>query len=213
MILVDSIVALYRARGWRLAEKPGEVNICYVEGANENGAPNGNAPDAWNDRRIVFGFRNGVAGIVHNAAATSEPGRFYTDNPMNKGGVARIALGLHEAKWRVGTHNRTKPSAHEALVQCAEIAIHRDLNKDHSRAGDPVTMGVAIGLNQHHGWNMQFVGKASAGCLVGQNKTAHFKFLQLVKADPRYRADTFFAFDTAVFEAADLQPFLAVHSS
>lgn len=209
MPLATALIALFRAKGYRLAENAGEVNIAYVEGAQEDGSPRENKPNEWNDRRVVF-TAAGEAAIVHNALATSEPGKFYTENPLDPGGAARIALGQHLAAWRVGIHNAGKPSAHEALVQCGTISIYRDKNQDYSRAGDQMVVGGNFGINQHHGWNMPVddIGRASAGCLVGRAKVGHLKFMQLVKADPRCVAEPKFAFDTAVIEAAEIQSYL-----
>ena len=64
-----------------------------------------------------------------------------------------------------------KASAHEALVQVAEVTVHRDLNKDFKRTNDKTDTGL-FGINQHWGYDApkDDLGNTSAGCLVGPDK-------------------------------------------
>src|SRR6185503_12095481 len=71
--LAAAIVGAMRRFGYRVFANPGELNLVYVEGANEDGSPNGNAPNRFNDRRILIRFESGVPKIVGNWEATSEP--------------------------------------------------------------------------------------------------------------------------------------------
>src|SRR6185503_9401831 len=91
--LAAAIVGAMRRFGYRVFANPGELNLVYVEGANEDGSPNGNAPNRFNDRRILIRFESGVPKIVGNWEATSEPGKWFTDNKLNPKGAARIKLG------------------------------------------------------------------------------------------------------------------------
>lgn len=181
------IVKYMKLRNYWVAKLPGFLNIVYIEGANEDGTPNDDRFNRFNDRRIVFTIENGKPVIKMNVLATTEPGRFYTLNPENPGGAARIAFNQYKS-WRVGTHKAGRPSAHEALVQVADIAVHRDKNKDGFRSGDVIDVGSGFGINQHSGHNQDVnnIGLASAGCLVSQAHNAHKDFMKLIKTDPRY---------------------------
>jgi hypothetical protein len=44
------------------------------------------------------------------------------------------------------------------------------------RTGDAVAQG-RYGVDQHDGYDMQLVGRASAGCLVGKSVEAHQQFI------------------------------------
>lgn len=203
---LQRIVAAMRANEYRLDTKPGEVNIVYVEGVGINGTPNDNAPDKWNDVRCVFGFENEEPFWLGQWIATTEPGKFFTENPLNPSkGAARIAFGQRTA-WPVGKHNAGKRSGHEALVQRVKIPVHRDLNEDYDREGDKVDVGL-FGINQHHGYDLSVlsIGKAGAGCLVGQSKAGHREFMRFVKSDPRYIADNEFIFTTTIMSADELE--------
>jgi hypothetical protein len=206
----QKLIRAAERRGAKIARGEGEVNIIYVEGADFWDDPlsgdtfykaNGNAPDKWNDVRIVVVFEDG-APILHSWwQATTEPGTYYTSTkPLSTEGAARIKLGYQEC-WQVGTHR-----GYEALAQWGNVVVvTRDKNKDYKRAGDSETTGW-YGINQHHGHNasVNSIGPHSAGCLVVRDVDAHREFMTLVKTDPRYIANKKHIFGTTVIEVADL---------
>lgn len=172
------------------------LNIIYVEGCNADGTTNNDAPNQFNDRRIVIQIINSKPTIVGNWEATTEPGYHYTNHPMNPKGAARIAFGQYKA-WRVGTHGNSEP--HEALVQVAPIKVHRDANKDTMRTGDVTEEGL-FAINQHWGYDYPRtnIGLASAGCLVGRTRAGHREFMRLIKQDRRYQLNNNYLFLTTV---------------
>lgn len=201
------VVRYMQLRNFWVAKLPGFMNIVYVEGANEDGRPNADEFNKFNDRRLVIGITNGKPTLHMNVLATTEPGRFFTQNPLNSAGAARIAFGQHKA-WRVGIHNAKKPSAHEALVQVDDLPVHRDLNKDGKRTGDKIFVGSSFGVNQHSGFNASpdNIGKASAGCLVARTNEDHRLFMKLVKTDPRFKdASRGYKFVSTVIAGDDLK--------
>ena len=153
-----------------------DFNIIYLEGVNINGVLNDDAPDMFNDVRAVFNRER----CLDCWQATSEPGRWYTDFPMNWAGAFRIAFGFHDRAWEIGIHGNSEP--HEALVQVNEVAGYRDYNRDMIRTGDQRVEGV-FGINQHWGYDLlpNSIGQASAGCLVGRTRLGHRQFIQFCK--------------------------------
>lgn len=140
-----------------------DLNMVVMEDSDERGNPIPNTPDVFNDRFLVI-KRDGT--ILHNATCTSEPGKFYTMNPLNPNGAARIAITQHVDVWSIGTHKNQKG----ALVQTAPITVWRDGNRDYMRAGDKSFTGM-FGINIHTtsasgGASPTTVGKWSAGCVV-----------------------------------------------
>ena len=194
-----------RRKNYWFARLPKYLNIVYVEGANRNGTLNDDRPNVFNDRRIVLAVEDGVPVEKGNWQATTEPGRSFTIHPMNALGAARIAFGQYKS-WRVGIHNASKPSRHEALVQVGNIRVHRDLNKDFKRTGDSVFEGSNFGVNQHRGFNSpeDNIGAASAGCLVGRLNDEHRDFMALVKTDPRFKASQGYKYLTTIIAGDDL---------
>jgi hypothetical protein len=199
------LVAAAQQAGYWLCRHPDCVNILYVEGMDSEGTPNSNAPNEFNDVRVLLRInRAGNPDIAGCWDATSEPGRYYVlVNKLDPRGAARIAFGQYKA-WAVGTHMAGRPSAHEALVQTAAIRVFRDLNADFVRTGDKEFEGV-FGVNQHWGYDLpkSDVGRASAGCLVGRTKAGHREFMSLCKSDARYLVSNGYRFMTGVLPASD----------
>lgn len=205
--LAGRIAAAIVRRGWWITRHPDCVNIVYVEGLNADGTANNDAPNAFNDLRLILRINEvGDPEIVESWDATTEPGTYFTKHKkQDSRGAARIAFGQYKS-WVVGMHPRSKPTiAHEALVQVKDVTIHRDLNEDFERSGDETFTGLC-GINQHWGYDFPSndIANASAGCLVGRTKTGHRKFMSLLKADPRYQASRGFRFMTTVMPASDL---------
>lgn len=173
------IIAWMEENKWRILAS----NIVYLEGVNPDGTLNNDAHNYFNDvRSIVTG-----KGVVIGAwASSTEPGRYYTNNPMNPGGAARIAFGNYKDAWAIGKHY-----SQDALVQVGAITVHRDLNKDGFRVGDKLDTGNSFGINQHTTSNNPIeVGKWSAGCLVTPNPANHAKFMQLCRNMGKKTFDT-----------------------
>jgi hypothetical protein len=199
------VAAMHKAGHW-LCRHPDCVNLVYVEGMEQDGTPNTDAPNVFNDLRMVLRVnRAGTPVIEALWEATTEPGRHYTlIEKLDPRGAARIAFGQYKA-WSVGTHMAGRPSGHEALVQTAPIRVFRDLNQDFERTGDQLFTGL-FGVNQHWGFDLprSDIGRASAGCLVGRTKAGHRAFMALCRADPRYTANNSYRFLTSVLPAASV---------
>ncbi|MDR7117684.1 peptidoglycan-binding domain-containing protein [Caulobacter sp. BE254] len=203
--LAGKILTGMQRRGDWIARHPDCVNIVYVEGMNPDGQVNNNRPNEFNDVRFTIGVTSqGTPQVLGAWDGTTEPGRYWTMNPMNPLGAARIAFGQYKA-WTVGTHHSNSPSAHEALVQSAPVTVFRDLNRDFQRQGDRQDVGV-FAINQHWGYDnpAKDLGNSSAGCLVGRTKTGHRQFMARVKSDPRYLANAGYRFMSSVIPASDV---------
>lgn len=200
--LASKIVRRMQALGMEVYTGKNEVNIVYLEGADSKGNVIPDRLDEWNDRRLVIVFNGDTPTIIGNWQATTEPGAFYTHNKLNSRGAARIAIDKQFKAWQVGIHGNS--DRHEALVQTGgSVTVHRDGNKDGARTGDYLDTGY-FGINQHWGFDMNNVGKASAGCLVGRYRKEHRDFMRLIKKDPRYLANKKFVFSSCVLDPAKL---------
>jgi hypothetical protein len=191
-------------KGYTIDREPGMVNIIYIEGLNADWTLNPDKPDFWNDRRLVLMFDyNSQPYLAINHSATTEPGWAATISAKAKklGGVARIVFGQQTA-WKPGFH-KSNP-LHPALVQCAPVAVFRDLNKDGKRPGDLLT--TAAGINQHgtrSGFNRLTVGLFSEGCLVGWKWPSHLAFMRLVNKDVRIQNGKEHVFSTITIAGDD----------
>ena len=202
--LCKRILRYMRAKGYWIARSPNMRNIVYVEGMNPDGSLNKDHFNHWNDRRIVFRIApGGQPEMLVNDQATTEPGHYYTWNPMDPRGAARIAFGQYKA-WALGFHKNNHP----ALVQRGNVRLHRDLNKDGYRSkNDPVVVGKSFGINQHStlpGTPPERVDTYSAGCLVGRRWDWHLSFLEIVIQDERYRLNRGYLFVSSIIAGDDL---------
>ncbi|PJE45249.1 MAG: hypothetical protein CUR32_01215 [Flavobacterium sp.] len=191
------------SKNYTVFTKAGEKNIVYLEGVNKNGTVNADEPNHFNDLRLVFGFNSlDEPEILGAWEATTEPGYYYTDNPMNPNGAARIAFGQYKA-WQVGIHGNSEP--HEALIQVGLVNVHRDYNRDMIRTGDAIDKGF-FGINQHHGYDhpVNDIYTASAGCLVGRTRREHENFMRIIKQDVRYLKSREFIFTTTILDGGKI---------
>lgn len=196
---------LYQAmqrKGYEVSQNEGEVNIIYIRGASWLGRPNGNRINDWSDRRLLLMFRGGQPVIVGNWTATVKPGLPAIHNPLSKAGAAFIEPGQYSA-WRVGIHHGIFGRVEEGLIQVAPVKFRRDVNRDSDVNNEPIQSGM-IGLNQHSGSNQPYVDQASYACLAAQSEDGHHQFMQAVKADPRYRAQPNYVFNTTILDVSEL---------
>ncbi|MFN6513893.1 MAG: peptidoglycan-binding domain-containing protein [Nostoc sp. CreGUA01] len=200
--IASKIIKYMQAKNYQISTNSKEYNIVYLEGVNEDWTLNSDTPNQFNDRRIVIEIEDGVPKIVNHWQATTEPGKYYTYNPMNPGGAARIKFGQYKA-WSVGIHGNSEP--HEALIQVAPITVHRDFNKDFQRTGDKLDTGIFL-VNQHYGYDapVNDIKNASAGCLVGRRRDGHREFMAIIKQDRRYQANKNYVFYTTIIAGDDL---------
>ncbi|MBW4612512.1 MAG: peptidoglycan-binding protein [Desmonostoc vinosum HA7617-LM4] len=200
--IASKIIKYMQAKNYQVFTGLGEYNIVYLEGVNEDWTLNSDPPNQFNDRRIVIEVVDGIPKIVNHWQATTEPGKYYTLNPMNSAGAARIKFGQYKA-WAVGLHGNAE--RHEALIQVEPITVHRDFNKDFQRTGDKLDTGLFL-INQHWGYDAPTnnIKNASAGCLVGRRRDGHREFMALIKKDRRYVANPNYVFYTTVIAGDDL---------
>jgi hypothetical protein len=205
--LEQRIVRRMQALGHWICRHPDCFNIVYVEGIDPDGTMNDDAPNIFNDVRLLLRINRAGRPVIAGAwEATTEPGYYHTViQRQDPRGAARIAFGQYKA-WAIGPHPRSGATSHEALVQTANITVHRDFNADFQRWGDATFTGT-FGINQHWGYDMPRtdIGKASAGCLVGRTKAGHREFMQLVRGDARYRASQGYRFMTTVLDGTTLE--------
>jgi len=197
--LLKAIERVSKIKGYLLFKNPGEVNIWYIEGMNTDCTPNDNAPNKFNDVRLVFSYEDKRPVIRGIWDATTEPGRYWTLNPMNPKGAARIKFGQYKA-WVTGIYHN-----YEALIQSSPITVYRDLNKDFVRTGDKEDTGM-FGVHHHWGYDLSKddLGTSSAGCLVGRSTKGHKEFMVICKSDPRWIGNPTFEFTATVIPYKDL---------
>lgn len=182
-IQVDKIVNELKKEG---VYKP-EFNIVGLEELsffNSTFRSEKQAADRWNDCIIIIKYNNKTKQdeIIAAYSATTEPGRFYTLNPMNRAGAARLCFGSFKDSWGFGMHGVKAP--HFALIQRQAVSVCRDLNNDFSRLNDKIFSGI-YGINIHAAVGspdfMASIGLYSAGCLVIRSYAQQKIFMSLCR--------------------------------
>lgn len=199
--LAGRLIKYMRGKSYHVSTGPNQYNIVYVEGMNDDGTENDDAPNRFNDRRIVIEIVGGTPEIKGMWEATTEPGTYWINNPMNPRGAARIQFNQFKA-WRVGPH-KDQPLA---LVQVSNLTVHRDFDRNGIRTGDKLHTGSDFGINQHHANDAprHDIGRWSAGCLVGRTKAGHKEFMSIIMKDRRYQLNSNYIFETTIIPGDDL---------
>jgi len=161
-----------------------EVNIFGVE---KTGA------SALDDKfQDVLGIN--VGDEIHFYRGTTDPGKYYTVNPITYKGVtggAHLKFGYHHNIWMVGMHAEGTDFAHEALVQYGNaITIIRDIDRDGIGEDTEPTQTGYFGINFHRAHPsiiVENVGRYSAGCQVVQNPASHKAAMDLIKGSNKYK--------------------------
>lgn len=199
--LASRLIKAMLAKGYWITRHPDCMNIIYVRGMELNGDANDNAPNKFNDIRCVVQINEaGVPVLLGRWEATTEPSRYWTENPMQPGGAAIVMPGQYKA-WQLGMHH-----THEAWIQTGgPVSIARDGNKDYKIDGDRVDTGF-FGINQHWGYDFPVndLKNSSAGCLVGRSTSGHREFMTITKRDARFVANPRYVVMATVLEAKDV---------
>ncbi len=121
--------------------------------------------NAFNDVLCVLFYWQG-APILLTFDATTDPGVYWRENPMNVNGTAIVVPDHYRGLWQIGMHQ----NKYDALVQRREICVYRDADCDHQLSANNVTIERGFfGINCHHAsftGTSQCVDKWSAGCQV-----------------------------------------------
>lgn len=193
----DKTIRYMQSKGYKIRA----LNIVYFEGINTDLVTvNSDTIDLWNDVRAIV---SNTGDVLMCASATTEPGWYYRQNPMNPDGAAQLAFGQYLDCWQIGDHK-----GQDALIQCGSLKVYRDKNEDGSRKGDALFTGSDFGLDQHttargdSDYVPDAVGRWSAGCLVGRYSTTHYdKFMPIV------RSMGLNTFDSTLIDGSDFAQF------
>lgn len=154
----EKVQAAYYRLGYPWWTKPYDLNLFGVRAK-------GYQPDQYDDRLgIAYTDKYGNK-LLFEVAATTDPGLYYLQNPMNSRGCAYLKPGYYKKSHRLGTHK-----GYAAIVQCGPMTVYRirkpldvlDLSlmmQDHGIQGINIHRSLASGL-------ADTVGKFGAGCQV-----------------------------------------------
>lgn len=157
---IEQIKKAFRKKNYTLRTGEYELNIVGIR--NNNAKPN-----SFDDTIcVLFKDEYGDDTILY-FPATTDPGTYWLEHPMNVDGCAIMQEGHYTDAYKIGIHKNYK-----ALQQIGKIHYVRDNNKDAVLDFNaPKKIVDVIATNIHHadeGEKSVIVDKWSAGCQVIQ---------------------------------------------
>jgi len=195
----SDIVSAYTKKGYRLKTGILELNLYGVRNK-------GSQANTFDD--VVGALYKDEAGTWRTAAfpATTDPGTYYRENPINVDGTAIIAPGQYLDCYQVGLHR-----GYEAFQQVGKMGYVRDKNKNKilDFALYLIKSNIIYGIfatNIHYSSPVKestIVGNWSAGCQVMSMVSSLKNLLNLAKEGIRiYKYKN--RFDYALFESDEV---------
>jgi hypothetical protein len=138
--------------------------------------------DIYNDFIIVANENE-----AHIFNASTDPGVYYTNNPIDSEGCAHLCYGYYPNAYIIGIHAKGTPWAHEALVQRGnKVTIWRDKNKNFQYDENEIIQSGYFGINIHKNLSdINHIGKSSAGCQVIQYLKDFDFFMKFIKSNKK----------------------------
>lgn len=157
--LLSEVESLYK-RNATVLYNPGYLNIIGIRHLDN--------VNTFNDELYYFWYSDSreLQGTTVLNGFTTDPGKYYLNNPVNSCGCAVLKEGFYPNLWRYGYHKNKYP----ALVQNGKCEVYRDGNKN-----DVIDYVASISDSGLYGINLhranQYtassrVDKWSAGCQV-----------------------------------------------
>ena len=136
--------------------------------------------------------------------ATTDPGLYWIDNPMNsRGGCAILVPGQYENVYKIDKHS----GKYEALCQrLGRVKVYRDGNKDDVYDYDEGSIQDGyFGINIHRSSAYKastYINKYSAGCQVFQDPDDFDEFMDLCRKASRAWGNKF---TYTLIESSDIE--------
>jgi hypothetical protein len=147
-------------------------------------------------------FNDKIGCIVNDeecyiCTATTDPGMYWQNKPMNPKGTAHLVLGFHEGLFKTGVHGAGKRYEHKAFVQSSPCTVKRYKSYADYKAEKYMLDRGIFGINLHStiGATPQEVGNWSAGCQVIQRLEDLNEMLVLYKQSGHIGAFNYILFD------------------
>jgi hypothetical protein len=169
----QSIYNAMRRKGYIIYDQPYRLNIVGVRAAS-------NIPNQFDDS-INLLFKDNSGKWIHDQmAATTDPGKYWLNNPMRVEGTAIVKPGQYIDSHQIGLHK----GEYKALTQLGHITVIRDANKDSILDFTAGREGPGYGINIHRASPSRtstVVDKYSAGCQVIANPADFNRLLALAE--------------------------------
>ena len=165
-VTTDKLVAAYTKKNYILKRGIYCANVFGIRA-------NTPATNTFDDIVGILRVNHGNQWEALLCDATTDPGFYYLENPMNVEGTAILIPGQYVGSHKTGLHK-----GDHALIQCGKLRVWRDRNKDdvydHTNPQDAINTGIDI---HHAGVASTVVGNWSAACQVIARRTEFDSFM------------------------------------
>jgi hypothetical protein len=159
-------------------DKGYDVNIVGVRNSSTNNEVTNKFDDC-----ITVSYKINSAWKFHCYEATTDPGKHWVENIMNKHGVAILKPGQYRSSHKIRLHG----GRYEALGQQKPVKVYRDKNLDgkYDLSEENVMEGL-YGINIHRatkyaGKKSTQIDKWSAGCQVIAANDNWTEFMKIMR--------------------------------
>lgn len=171
---IRAFLKLAQLSGYKIFDRPYELNIVGVRSGST-------IPNKFDDKIAVFyKTDNGTwEGKVFNA--TTDPGTYWLNQPMEPKGTAILKQGQYINSHQIGLHR----GKYEALVQRNPVVVMRDYDRNavldfNNGKDDKGLFGINIHRASATGTTTK-IDKYSAGCQVFENAEEFGQFVDMTK--------------------------------
>lgn len=167
--LVKDLIYSLKSKNYAVYEEPYKLNIVGIRASDAK-------QNSFDDLICVF-YRDDKKDWQYKCyPATTDPGTYYLNNPINPFGTAALKEGQYVDAYAQGMHR----GQYKALVQVKPVTVYRDLDRNSVfDFGTKTTTGL-YGINIHKaGKNSEVVHNWSAGCQVFKKSDDFSDFIKL----------------------------------
>lgn len=154
-----------------------DVNIIGIRNSETDGKVTNHFDDT-----LTLSYKDAVGEWkFHQWEATTDPGQYWIENPMNKDGTAILVPGQYRGSHKIRKHQ----GKYEALGQRRPVKVYRDNDRDLEYDTDEATIKEGIyGINIHRSnpyTESYYVNKWSAGCQVFKKVDDFHEFMEICR--------------------------------
>ena len=188
LLTPQNIMSLMKAKGYVFfddANKKLNLNLIGVRRDNQG-------TNEFDDFMLVL-YREEEVMVQKRYCLTSDPGKYWLENPMNPKGTAVLAPNQYRGGWKLGKHQ----GKYDALVQRTPVKVWRDNNKDEIIDYNNIELLAEegyFGINIHRSnpyTESYLVNRWSAGCQVFQAVDEYIGFIDLCKESAAIYGNSF----------------------
>ena len=128
------------------------------------------------DDTMYVAYKEQGKWIVKSYTITTDPGKYYMINLLNKKGCAILVEGQYVNVYQIGLHQGKYP----ALVQRGTVKLYRDSDKDTVYDFENIESSLSSGINIHKaGKDSLEINNWSGGCQVFKREADFNEFMSI----------------------------------